>query len=281
MIPDTPATSDWAALRGDKWRDQLAPMEATLAPVDAPLIRALQLDAPYRIADIGCGGGGTSLQLLQSAPRGSVVHGFDISPALIAVAHNRAPAGETAIAFRVADMTTAPAPEVRYDRLVSRFGIMFFDDAPAAFHNIVGWLVPGGRFAFAAWSNSDDNPWLTTVRDVVADIVTIPKVDRDAPGPFRYADAGVLVALLENSGMRDVEVHDWRGALSIGGRLPAAPAADFALAAFSSFSELLTDAGESAMNAARTALTAKFSRHESDAVVSLGARVNIVTGTRA
>ena len=144
MIPDTPATSDWAALRGDKWRDQLAPMEATLAPVDAPLIRALQLDAPYRIADIGCGGGGTSLQLLQSAPHGSVVHGFDISPALIAVAHNRAPAGETAIAFRVADMTTAPAPEVRYDRLVSRFGIMFFDDAPAAFHNIAGWLVPVG-----------------------------------------------------------------------------------------------------------------------------------------
>ena len=104
-MPESPASTDWAALRGEKWRDQLAPMESTLAPVDAPLIRALQLDAPYRIADIGCGGGGTSLQLLQSAPRGSAVHGFDISPALIAVAHNRAPADESAIAFRVADMT--------------------------------------------------------------------------------------------------------------------------------------------------------------------------------
>ena len=281
MIPDSSAATDWAASRGEKWRDQLAPMEATLAPVDAPLIHALQLDAPYRIADIGCGGGGTSLHVLQSAPRGSVVHGFDISPALIAVAHDRTSAGEAAIAFRVADMTRAPAPEVGYDRLVSRFGIMFFDDAPAAFHNIASWLVPGGQFAFAAWCNTDDNPWLTTVRDVVADIVTIPKVDRDAPGPFRYADAGVLVALLKNSGMRDVAVQDWRGALSIGGRLPAAQAADFALAAFSSFSELLTDAGESAMSTARTALTAKFSRHDSGGVVRLGARVNIVTGARA
>jgi trans-aconitate methyltransferase len=54
-------------------------MEAMLTPVDEPLVRALNLDAPCRIADIGCGGGGMTLEILRRAPAGSVVHGYDLS----------------------------------------------------------------------------------------------------------------------------------------------------------------------------------------------------------
>jgi trans-aconitate methyltransferase len=43
-------------------------MEAMLTPVDEPLIRALNLDAPCRIADIGCGGG-TTLEILRPRRR--------------------------------------------------------------------------------------------------------------------------------------------------------------------------------------------------------------------
>ncbi len=57
---ENPAASDWAAGRGEKWLTHLSGLEAMLAPVDDPLIGALQLDAPYRIADVGCGGGGAS-----------------------------------------------------------------------------------------------------------------------------------------------------------------------------------------------------------------------------
>src|ERR1700759_22000 len=54
---------DWNGARGAKWASQVAGMEATLAPVEAPLMRALRLDRPYRIADIGCGGGATTLDV--------------------------------------------------------------------------------------------------------------------------------------------------------------------------------------------------------------------------
>jgi SAM-dependent methyltransferase len=140
--------SDWSAARGDQWRTQLSGMEPMLAPIDEPLIRALELDAPCTIADIGCGGGGTALEILRRAPAGSVVHGFDLSPPLIELARGRAP-HEPAIAFDVADMATAE-PGRPYDRLVSRFGVMFFGDPLAAFANLVRWLEPGGRFAFAS-----------------------------------------------------------------------------------------------------------------------------------
>ena len=52
---------------------------------------------------------------------------------------------------KTADMATATATDGPYDRLASRFSVMFFDDPPAAFANLVRWLVPGGRFAFAVW----------------------------------------------------------------------------------------------------------------------------------
>ena len=35
--------ADWAAARSDKWRRQLAGLEAMLAPIDEPLIKALAL----------------------------------------------------------------------------------------------------------------------------------------------------------------------------------------------------------------------------------------------
>ena len=253
-------------------------MEATLAPVDEPLIDALHLDAPYTIADIGCGGGGTTLEILRRAPAGSVVHGFDISPDSIEAARERTRSEQRAITFGVADVaTTTRGP---YDRLVSRFGTMFFGDPPAAFANLVRWLVPGGRFAFAVWGPAAENPWTTSVREVVAEFVEMPTQDPDAPGPFRYAEAHTLLTVLDEAGFRELHVHDWRGALALGGGLPAAAAATFALEALSSYKEQLAEVGDAAMTGARESLTSVLRAHERSGAVRMEACVHIVTGAR-
>jgi SAM-dependent methyltransferase len=255
-------------------------MEAMLAPVDDPLINVLCLGEPCRVADIGCGGGGTALEISRRAPAGSVVHGFDISPALIELARGRTRPGESAIGFETADMATATAPAEPYDRLVSRFGIMFFDDAPAAFANLVRWLAPGGRFAFAVWGSPADNPWMTSVREVTASLVDMPSTDPGAAGPFRYAEADKLLALLRRAGVGELDARDWRGALPIGGGLPAADAAKFALASFSSFGELLAATGAQALADAHRLLTERFATHEEDGRVVMDACVHIFTGAR-
>lgn len=278
-MKDQTAALDWSAARGDKWCAQLAGMESMLRPVDEPLVRALQLDAPVRVAEVGCGGGGTTLEIVRRAPDGSVVHGFDISARLVERARERVPPGEQRVVFDVADMAKA-APQEPYDRLVSRFGIMFFDQPQAAFTNLARWLAPGGRFAFAAWGRLADNPWLTSVRDVVARVVDVPPPEPDAPGPFRYADPDRLRTLLEQSGLVDLDVHEWRGPLLIGDSLSPAEAAQFALASFSSYGELLSKAGDEARDEARRALTEVFSEHQDDGVVRMGAGVHVFTGSR-
>jgi SAM-dependent methyltransferase len=270
---------NWAAARGERWRAQLVRMEAMLAPIDEPLIRALRLDTPVRVADVGCGGGGTTRKILHQAPKGSSVHGFDISPALIETARANAPTDERALSFTLADVATAPPPGGPYERLTSRFGVMFFDDAPAAFRNLSGWLVPGGRFAFAVWGPLADSPWVTTVRDVVAGFVDVPRPGPDAPGPFRYGQPDTLLKLLREVGFGEVEVSEWRGGLAIGGGLAAAEAADFALAAFS-IADPLAKADDGVRGEARRVLTERLSSHLRDGVVRLEACVNLVTGVR-
>lgn len=272
------SSSDWAADRGEKWRAHAAGMEAMLAPVDEPLIRALDLRRACRVADVGCGGGGTTLEIRRRAPAGCAVHGFDISEAMIESARDRL--GEASdVTFTVADVAAAPAPDEPYDRLTSRFGVMFYDDPPAAFARLARWLTPGGRLAFAVWGPQAENLWASSVREVVAELIEVPRPDPAAPGPFRYADADPLLSLLEEAGFSGLALASWRGELPVGGGLPAAEAARFVIAS-SSMAEVLGEGDDELLGAARRSLASRYSPHQRDGAVWMGASVHVVTGTR-
>lgn len=273
----TAPSFNWAAERGEKWLAHLQGMEAMIAPVNGPLTRALELSEPCRIADVGCGGGATTLEIHRRAPAGSVVHGYDISPALIESAGRRAGAADPAVDFRLADVATAAHGP--YDRIVSRFGVMFFGHPAAAFENLARWLRPGGRFAFAVWGPAADNPWASSVSEAVAAAVDLPSPDPDGPGPFRYGDGETLVGLLERAGFRQLELETWRGQLPIGGGLSAQQAADFALSAFS-VAERLEGVDAETAAGVREALAARFRRSQRDGRVLMDACVHLQTGTR-
>ena len=276
-----PAVSDWATSRGEKWRDNITGMEVMLKPIDAPLIEALCLDAPYRIADVACGGSGTTIEIYRNAPEGSSVFGFDISQALVESSRKRAIATDCDIAFDVADIGKTGAPEQPFQRLISRFGIMFFDNPSAAFVNLSKWLAPGGRFAFAVWGRATENPWMTNINQAVSTVVDIPLAAPEGPGAFRYGDRTTLLGLLEQSGFADVEIAEWHGKLTMGDARSAADAASFAINSFSSFAEWLNEAGGTAFSDAQKDLTGRFSQSEQDGVVMLDACVLIFSGRRA
>jgi len=274
------SSEDWAAERGQKWCRKLEGMEATLRPLDAPIIEALLVSKPCRIADVGCGGGGTTIEIHRASAEGSTVHGYDINPDLIAAARNRIPEGDNTIAFQIADMAATLPLAKPYDRLTSRFGILFFDDELGAFSNLLRWLSPGGRLAFAVWGPAAENPWMASVRQVVSEIIDIPAPDPDDPGPFRYADIDKFNTLLTSAGFSDLDLVRWRGKLQMGGGLSATEAAHFALDAISSFSEMLAEAGQGAIDKAHGKLTELYSHHEQDGAVAMDACMHIVTGTR-
>lgn len=262
---------DWAGGRGAQWRDRLDGMEAMLAPIDAPFVAALALDAPCRIAEIACGGGGTARAIAAAAPAGSDITGFDISPDLVAAATARA----AAVAhFVEADVATY-RPERQFDRLASRFGVMFFDDPAAAFANLRHWLAPGGRLAFAVWGPAAEVGFMAEIRAAVDSVIELPPADPDAPSPVRYGDPGKLIALLDAAGFRDAASRGWHGALPVPGATPEA-AADFLLAS-SSMAAPLLGAPPARREAACARLAEACAGHWEDGGVRMPVRVEIVT----
>jgi SAM-dependent methyltransferase len=270
----SPSSQTWAETRGAQWREQLNPMEAMLAPIDAPLITALNLTGPLRIAEIGAGGGATTRAIAAAAAPGSTIEGFDISPDLIEAAKARI--GDVA-RFTLADVAVF-RPAERFDRLASRFGVMFFEAPEQAFANLRQWLPPGGTLAFAVWGPGKDVAFMASVREAVAAVIDLPQPDPDAPGPCRYGDPSRLLALLEAAGFRDCAARTWRGDLQVGGGMVPDTAAEFLLAS-SSAAAPLADAGAREQARARDQLAAVCAANLRDGTVWMPARVEIITAT--
>lgn len=125
-----------------------------LRPLYDLLARIPPLPSPRpRIADLGCGPGGSSLLLAERRPDAEIT-GYDLSEAMLAEA--RAHAGPTAgggrLDFARADIA-AWEPEGPYDLIVSNAALQWVEGHRECFPRWVGALRPGGVLAFQVPGN--------------------------------------------------------------------------------------------------------------------------------
>ena len=160
------------------------------------------------VLDVGCGTGASTLAAASQVENGSVV-GVDISRPFLERARSRArTAGAGNASFLLADAQTHDFPAGEFDVLVSRLGMMFFEDPVAAFRNLGRALRSGGRIAFVAWAGVNDNPWFHVPCDAaVSRLGAAPVADPSAPGPLAFQDAGRVVGLMSEAGLRVVRAE--------------------------------------------------------------------------
>lgn len=202
----------WNARTGERWAQDQQLLDRQIQPLGAEAMQALAPAAGERVLDIGCGCGQTTLELAQRVGRGGLVLGADISRPMLAVARARPlPAGGS-ISFRELDAQTADlaaaADIASFDAAFSRFGVMFFSDPAAAFANIRRSLRPGGRLAFVCWRSLAENDWIRKPLEAAKPLLpSLPPPDPTAPGPFAFADAQRVTALLGKSGFESVTLR--------------------------------------------------------------------------
>mgnify|MGYP000144419548 CR=1 FL=1 len=134
----------WNGDAGKRWVEFSDRLDKMMIPFADAIMERANISENDDVVDVGCGAGILSQM---AAERANSVLGLDISEPLIAHSKTRA-AHLSNIDFMHGDAgtTTLDTPK---DLLISRFGVMFFEDPVAAFSNLHGNMKSDGRLVFA------------------------------------------------------------------------------------------------------------------------------------
>lgn len=214
----------WNSAAGQKWVDFQDEMDSLLETVKDRLLTQSNIQKGEHILDIGCGTGATTRNAAVLAGANGSVIGADISALLLDCAKLVPKEPEAAtIEYLLADGQSHGFAQNSFDLLVSRFGVMFFNNPVVAFTNLARALKPGGCVSFVSWSYMNENPWFRIPRDVAIDhLGSIAPADPHAPGPTAFADLERVSGILRDAGLRNVTAVNEKIDLFYQGSLEAA-----------------------------------------------------------
>lgn len=174
----------------------------------------------WRVLDIGCGFGDTTVQLAQlTGPTGEAI-GVDCAPRFVAAGEERAASLEVPNAKFLCGDVQFDDLGGPYQAAYSRFGTMFFDSPVAALRNVRRSLEPGGALAMSVWRKRQDNPCFYSAQVAVEQFIDESDKATDqvtcGPGPFSMAGADMVSDQLHAAGFTDAQFLRFDAPLCIG-----------------------------------------------------------------
>jgi len=283
-MPTTSETQEtqriyWDGAGGDKWIKRSADIDINVAPAQEAAIEAAGLASGMRVLDIGCGCGGSTRALAGRVGAQGKVVAADISHAMIVIAQDAA-RDLPQVECKVADAATHDFGQEAFDRLFSRFGVMFFGDPVAAFAHLRGALKPDGKLTFVCWRPLPENPWMLTPLSAVCRHAPRPqRPGPEDPGPFSFGDPERVRRILTQAGFATPEFtkFDFDMDLALGRGLEKAVETASNVGAASA---ALTDQPPDIRAAAVEELRKELAPLERNGGVLLGAAVWIVSAAR-
>ena len=139
----------WQAGVGKAWAQSWQRTDRSFAGLTARFLDLLESLPGRTVLDIGCGAGELSLALARRWPEARII-GVDVSPDLVETAQARA-GDNPQTEFELGDAAMWTKPGFAPDLLVSRHGVMFFDDPIAAFSHLFKLAAASARLAFTCF----------------------------------------------------------------------------------------------------------------------------------
>ena len=200
--PNAAMADNWNGPGGRHWVAHADRHDRALAVYGEAVLAAAAVTPTDRVLDVGCGTGAMTRAAARRAVDGSAL-GVDIGQPLVdaARAETERAGGPANVTFERADAQAHPFPDGALDLVISRFGVMFFDDPTAAFANLRRGMADRGRLAFACWRTLLDNDWMLVPMGAIAEHTGLPEMPGDdAPGPFSFADPDRVRTILGDAG---------------------------------------------------------------------------------
>lgn len=209
QMANTEQAEHWSGESGDTWVRREDMFDALMMPVLDLLFAEAPLAKGDRVLDIGCGTGISLLRAADVVGAQGQVTGVDVSTPMLSRAETRVQAAALDnVSCVLADAQVHDFGAVRFDRVISRFGVMFFEDPIAAFANIRNAMTPGATITFVTWSGMAHNPWFRVPAEVARRVVgDPPSTDPRAPGPMAFSEQGYVSDILTRAGFSDVSAR--------------------------------------------------------------------------
>ena len=171
------------------------------------MIEAARLEPGQRVVDVGCGCGGTTFSAANRVGSGGRMVGIDISAPMIERAKEES-AGDSRLEFVCADAATYEFAQP-FDALLSRHGLMFFEDPVPAFRHLRSQLRPKANVSFVAWRSLAENDWLSVPLQSVCKAlgVTSETTPPAGPSPFAFSNHAYIQQVLAAAGFTFVDIQ--------------------------------------------------------------------------
>jgi ubiquinone/menaquinone biosynthesis C-methylase UbiE len=205
---DDEQTRLWNGPAGRGWVEAQELLDQMLKPFEDLLVESVSAGAGGRVLDVGCGTGATTLAVARLLGAQGRCIGVDISDPMIAAARARAKRESAPASFISANAQIRAFEPASFDMIISRFGVMFFDNPVRAFANLRRAARDDGELRFISWRSAAENPFMTTAERAAAPLLAnLPARRPDGPGQFAFADRRRVHAILEESGWAEIDIR--------------------------------------------------------------------------
>lgn len=198
----------WNGTAGCAWVDMQQTLDRMFQPFADLLLEEVAAVGGTHVLDVGCGTGMTTLAIAQQLGAAGQCTGLDISEPMITLARTRAEQEGVPANFIVANAQAHVFEPAGFDMIVSRFGVMFFDDPRQAFSNLRHAARNDAELRCIAWRSAAENPFMTTAERAAAPLLpALPARRPGAPGQFAFADPQLVQDILTESGWTDIAIR--------------------------------------------------------------------------
>ena len=197
----------WNEGIGRKWVEEDDSMNERLSILTKELFLRSNIKRDDKILDIGCGGGQTTFDASEMVGENGYVVGADISKILLDLAESKY-ANTKNLEFKYCDVQNYEFEKKIFNKVISRFGVMFFENPIDAFKNINNSIQDGGSLHFVCWTDVVENEFFTISANIIIKHLNkgFPETTR-APGPFAFSDEDYIKQILNASGFKNINVE--------------------------------------------------------------------------
>jgi SAM-dependent methyltransferase len=188
------------------WSESGAIIRPWLHQATQAMLEMAGVKGDSHVLDVAAGAGDQTLDIAERVGPQGYVLATDLSPAMLELAARQtAAAGHHNVETRISDGQELQVEDARFDAVVCRLGLMFFEDPLQGLREMARVLKPGGRACTMVFGAPQANPCVTTLMSTALRYAGLPPRDPYQPGGLlSLGKPGLIDQLFREAGFSEI-----------------------------------------------------------------------------